>query len=87
VIAATPAGATAFVHVEDIRMQSPKARDEAQAQAEERGAKAERARIRSIINCTEAQYREKLALHIAINSEMTLQEARDLLITAGKGAA
>ena len=86
-IAGNAASATAFVHVSDIRTQSPKARGEAQALAEERGAKAERARIRSIITCPEAQYREKLALHIAINTEITLQEAQNLLSVAGKGSA
>lgn len=86
--------ATAFVHAADIRVTSPKARDEqkaaiaaAVAAAEARGARAERTRVLAIINSSEAKYRFRTALHIALKTEISVEEARELLVFVGEGAA
>lgn len=84
----------AYIHVDDIRVQSPKARHEqraalaaAEAASERRGAQAERARILAIITASEANHRFRTALHIALKTDMTVQQARDLLLVLGEGSA
>ena len=86
--------AAAYVHAADIRVQTPKAREEQRAAlaasevaAERRGVEAERARIVAIITAPEATYRLRTALHIALKTDMSAEEARDLLKVLGEGSA
>ncbi|MCJ2067937.1 hypothetical protein MKK75_03790 [Methylobacterium sp. J-030] len=76
-----------YVHVGDIRTQTPKGRAETEAKAEKRGAEIERKRILAIITAPEAQYRFKTALHIALKTNMNVEEAREILKYIGLGTA
>lgn len=43
------------------------------------GAKAERARISAILNCEEAGPRQRLAMKLALETDMTLEHAREFM--------
>ncbi|QPB11459.1 head maturation protease [Providencia phage Kokobel1] len=50
------------------------------AEEQSKGAKAEQARIKGILNCEEAKGRESLANHIAFNTSMSEEEAKGMLL-------
>lgn len=66
----------------------PGAADEQAATAAAADArKAERARVNGILNCEEAKGREAMAQHLAMNTEMSVDEAKAMLSVAPKAEA
>ena len=60
---------------------------QASAQAAAEARTAERARVSGILNCEESKGREKLANHIALNTDMSVEVAKGLLAAAPAEAA
>lgn len=54
----------------------------AAATAAQYARKAERARVQGILTCEEAKGRETLANHLAMNTEMSVDEAKTILAAA-----
>ena len=57
------------------------------AEIEQRAVKAERQRVRDILFSDEGKARQKLALHLALETDTTAQAARQLLLQAAKDSA
>lgn len=60
---------------------------QASAQAAAEARTAERTRVSGILNCEESKGREKLANHIALNTDMSVEVAKGLLAAAPAEAA
>lgn len=92
-----PSGSTSQPEKEDESMstttttQTPDAAAQAAAQASAQAATeartAERARISGIQNCEEAKGREQLASHLALNTDMSLDQAKGILGASAKTEA
>lgn len=64
----------------------PGADKQAATEAAAQARKAERARMSAILSCEEAKGREALANHLALNTEMSVEDAKGVLAAAGPAA-
>lgn len=58
-----------------------------QAATTDEARKAERARVNGILTCEEAKGREAMANHLAMNTDMSVDEAKAMLAVAPKADA